>query len=144
MSGTGNTFSNDLLALIFEGSSIANVAVNATTAPITSIFFSLHTADPTTGSQVTSESTYTGYLRVGVIRSSAGFTISGETMNPIAAITFPACSAGTAIETESFAGIGSLTSAAGLLFFAGSISPTIAVSNGVTPSLTTASQLTLS
>lgn len=141
MAGTGATFANNLLALIFNATAIANIADNAASAPITSVFVSLHTADPTAGNQTTSEAAYTSYARVGVLRTSGGWTVATNTVVPVATITFPAATGGS--ETETFAGLGKSTSGAGLLFFAGAISPTIAVSNGVTPSLTTASTLTL-
>lgn len=141
MTGTGSTFANDLLLLIFQGTTIANVAQNATSAPITNIYASLHTADPTSGNQTTSEAAYTSYARVAVARTSGGWTVSTNTVVPVATISFPAATGGS--ETEAYAGLGSASSGAGLLFFAGAISPTIAVSNGVTPQLTTASTLTL-
>lgn len=142
MAGTGATFSDDLLLLIFQGTTIANLAINATSSPITQIFASLHTADPVAGDQTTSEAAYTSYARVGVSRNSGGWTVSGRTVVPAAAITFPAATGGS--ETETFAGLGKSTSGAGELYFCGAISPTIAVSNGVTPSLGTATVLTLS
>ena len=141
MTGTNTTFANDLLLLILEGTSIAGVAQNAS-APITNIYLSLHTADPTSGTQSTSEAAYTSYARQAVARTSGGWTVSTNTAVPVANINFPAATGGS--ETESYAGIGSVSSGNGLLFFAGSISPTIPVSSGVTPSLTTASILTLS
>jgi hypothetical protein len=141
MTGTGSTFANDLLNLIFQGTAISTVAINATASPITNIYVSLHTADPTTGSQSTSEAAYTSYARVAVARSSGGWTVSTNTVVPVATISFPAATGGS--ETEAYAGLGSASTGTGLLFFAGSISPTIAVSNGVTPQLTTASTLTL-
>jgi len=141
MAGTGTTFANDLLKLIFNATAIANVADNAATAPITNIYASLHTADPVAGNQTTNEAAYTSYARVAVARTSGGWTVSTNTVVPVAAITFPAATGGS--ETESFAGLGQSVSGAGKLFFCGAISPTIAVSNGVTPSLTTASTLTL-
>lgn len=141
MTGTASTFANDLLKLIFLGTAIATIAINDTSTPITNIFASLHTADPTSGNQTTSEAAYTSYARVAVARTAGGWTVSTNTVVPAAAITFPAATGGT--ETEAYAGLGSLTSGAGLLFFTGAVSPTIAVSNGVTPQLTTASQLTL-
>ena len=141
MTGTSGTFANDLLVLIFQGTSIAGVAQNAS-APITNLYASLHTADPTAGSQSTSEAVYTSYTRVAVARSSGGWTAATNTIVPVANIAFPAATGGS--ETESYAGIGAVSSGNGLLFFAGSIAPTIAVSSGVTPSLTTASILTLS
>jgi len=141
MTGTGSTFANDLLQLLFEGNTIANVAQNASSSPITNIYVSLHTADPTGGNQSTSEAAYTGYARVGVARSSSGWTVSSNTVVPVSAITFPAATGGS--ETEAYAGLGSSSSGAGLLFFGGALNTTIAVSNGVTPSLTSGSELTL-
>lgn len=142
MTGTNPTFAGNLLALLFNATSISNVAQNASASPITSVYVSLHTADPTSGNQSTSEAAYTGYARVGVVRTSSGWTQSSNTVVPVANITFPAATGGS--ETESYAGLGTSSSGAGNLWFAGAISPTIAVSNGVTPSLTTASTLTLS
>ena len=140
MTGTGGTFANDVLLLIFQGTAIAGVAQNAA-APITNLYCSLHTADPTAGTQSTSEAVYTGYTRVAVARTSGGWTVSTNTAVPVATITFPGATGGS--ETEQYAAIGSASSGNGLLYFAGSISPTISVSSGVTPSLTTASILTL-
>lgn len=140
MTGTASTFANDLLLLIFQGTTIANVAQNAT-SPITNIYVSLHLADPTTHDQAYSEAGYTSYARVAVARTSGGWTVSTNTVVPVSTISFPAATGGS--ETELYAGLGSVSTGAGLLFFAGSISPTIAVSNGITPQLTTASTLTL-
>lgn len=139
--GTGSTFSNDLLKLIFNATAIANIADNASASPLTNLYASLHTADPTTGNQATSEAAYTSYARVAVARTSGGWTVSTNTVVPAATISFPAATGGS--ETETFAAIGTLTSGTGKVLFAGAISPTIAVSNGVTPQLTTASTLTL-
>ena len=141
MAGTGSTFANDLLKLIFQGTAIANVADNASSSPITNIYASLHTGDPVAGNQTTNEAAYTGYARVAVARTSGGWTVSANTVVPVANITFPAATGGS--ETETFAGLGQAASGTGKLFFCGAISPTIAVSNGVTPSLTNASILTL-
>ena len=140
MTGTASTFANDLLLLLFQASTITGVAQNAS-SPITNIYVSLHTADPTSGSQTTSEAAYTSYARVAVPRTSGGWTVSTNTVVPAATISFPAATGGS--ETEAYAGLGTLSSGAGLLMFTGAISPTIAVSNGVTPQLTTASTLTL-
>lgn len=140
MSGTNSTFANDLLALIFNATTIANIAQNAA-SPITNVYVSLHTGDPANGTQASSEAAYTSYARVGVARTTAGWTCSTNTVVPVATISFPAATGGS--ETETFAGLGAAASGATLLFFSGSISPSIAVSNGVTPQLTTASVLTL-
>lgn len=140
--GTGATFANDILKLLFQGVSIANIADNAAVSPLTNLFVSLHTADPSAGTQNTSEAAYTGYARQPVARTSGGWTISANQVTPVALIGFPAATGGS--ETETFAAIGTLVSGAGKVMFAGAITPALAVSNGVTPQLTTATTLTLS
>ena len=94
------------------------------------------------GTQNASEAAYTSYARVGVARTSGGWTVSTNTVVPVATISFPAATGGS--ETETYASLGKSSSGATLMFFYGQISPTIAVSNGVTPQLTTSSTLTLS
>lgn len=88
----GNTFENDLLLLIFNNTNIANVGDatglrGSTTAG--SLYVSLHSADPGEGgNQTTSEISYTGYARVAVARSAAGWTIASNQVSNTAAITF--------------------------------------------------------
>lgn len=142
MAGKSDTFENDLLKMIFNATPIANLADNAVTAPLTSLFVALHTADPSdTGTQASSEATYTGYARVAVLRTAGGWTISGTTqVAPLAAITFPACTAGA--NTITYWSVGVASSGATKYLYAGAVAPTISVSNGVTPQLTTASTIT--
>ena len=129
------------LKLILNATAIANIADNAASAPLTNIYVSLHTSTPgTAGSQTTNEAAYTSYARVAVARTSGGWTISTNTAVPAATITFPAATGGS--ETETFMGIGSASSGTGVLYWYGAISPTIVVSSGVTPSLTTATTIT--
>ncbi len=139
------TYANSLLLLIFNATLFANVAINATSSPITSIFASLHTSDPgTSGDQTTNEMTtgaYNTYARVGVVRTSSGWTVTTNSVSPVAAITFPAGTGGSGATATYFA-LGSLTSGAGVRFYSGTITPNIACGNGVTPSLSTASTVT--
>lgn len=137
----GDTFENDLLKLIFQATAIANIADNAATAPLTNLYVALHTASPgETGDQTTSECTYTSYARVAVARTSGGWTITANSVSPAAAITFPAATGGT--ETATYASIGVATSGASKILYYGALSPTIAISSGVTPSLTTSTAFT--
>ena len=137
----GNTFENDLLKLIFQATAIANLADNAASSPLTNLYVGLHTADPgEAGDQTTSEAAYTSYARVAVARTSGGWSVSGNVASPVANIDFPAATCGS--ETETHASIGSASSGAGKLMYSGAVSPNIAVSNGVTPRLTTASTIT--
>jgi hypothetical protein len=140
--GKGNTFTNDLLKLIFNATAIANIADNTATSPLTNLFVSLHTANPgAAGSQTTSEAAYTGYARVSVARTTGGWTASSaQTTSPVAAITFPAATAGS--ETETYFAIGTAVSGTGKILYSGTVTPNIVVSNGVTPQLTTATTIT--
>ena len=54
----GNTFENDFLKLIFNATTIANIANNATSGPLTNLYVSLHTGNiDETGTQTTNECT---------------------------------------------------------------------------------------
>ena len=137
----GNTYENDLLKLIFNATAIANIADNAASSPLTSLYVSLHTADPgEAGDQTTNECAYTSYARVAVARSGAGFTVTNNSVSPAADVSFPAATGGS--ETATYFAIGTASSSTGKLLYSGAISPTISISNGVTPKLTTASTVT--
>jgi hypothetical protein len=135
MSAT-NALENGLLSLIFENANYANVgdATGLRGSSTAGVFYiSLHTASPgETGTQSTSEAAYTGYARVSVARSTAGWTVASGVCDNDAAITFPLATGGSATCTDF--GIGSDLSGAGNLFLFGSLSASLAVSNGITPS----------
>lgn len=136
-----NTFENDWMKLIFNATPIANMADNAATSPLTNLYVSLHTADPgEAGTQTTSEAAYTSYARVAVARTSGGWTITNNSASPVADISFPAATGGS--ETETFWAVGTASSGTGKILYSGAISPTIVVSSGVTPKITTASTIT--
>lgn len=137
----GNTFENDLLALIFNGTAIADLADNDATSPLTSLYLALHTANPDeAGSQTTSECTYGSYARVAVARNSGGFTVSGNSVTLTSNVDFPAAASGS--ETATHFSVGTASSGAGKILYKGAISPTIAISSGVTPRLTTGTTIT--
>jgi len=140
--GKGNTTINNLLKLIFNATNWSLIADNTVTSPLTNLYVALHTANPGAGgSQTTSEAAYTSYARVAVARTTGGWTASSaQSTSPVAAITFPAATGGS--ETETYWSIGTLISGAGVILYSGTITPNIVVTNGVTPSLTTASTVT--
>lgn len=136
-----NAFENDLLELIFNGVAIANLADNAASSPLTNLYVSLHTADPgEAGDQSTNETTYTSYARVAVARTAGGWTVTGNSVSPVANIDFPAATGGSG--TITYFGVGSASSGAGVLYYSGTVTPNISVTAGVTPRLTTASTIT--
>lgn len=136
-----NALETDLLELIFNATAIANIADNTATSPLTNLYVSLHTSDPgETGTAVTNECAYTSYARVAVARTSGGWTITGNSVSPVANISFPAATGGT--ETATHFGVVSTASGAGVLYYSGTVTPNISISSGVTPILTTASTIT--
>lgn len=137
----GDTFENDLLKLIFNATAIANIADNAASSPLTNLYISLHTADPgEAGSQTTSEATYTSYARVAVARTSGGWTVTTNSVSPVATISFPAATGGT--NTITHFAVGTASSGAGKVLYSGTVTPNISVSTGVTPQLTTSTAIT--
>lgn len=137
----GDTFENDFLKLVFNATAISNLADNAASSPLTNLYVSLHTADVgETGNQSTNETSYTGYARVAVARTTGGWTVTNNSVSPAAAITFAECTGGTATLTH-FA-IGTASSGTGKVLYKGAISPNISVATGVTPRLTTSSTIT--
>lgn len=137
----GAAFDNSLLKLIFNATNIANIADNTATSPLTSLYVSLHTADPTSaGNQSSNEANYTGYARVGVARTTGGWTVTSNSVSPASTISFPACTGGT--NTITNWSVGTASSGAGSILYTGTVSPNISVASGVTPQLTTASTVT--
>ena len=137
----GDTFENDWLKLIFNATAIANVADNAATAPLTNLAVSLHTADPgEAGAQTASEATYTGYARVSVARTSGGWTVTANSVSPVATITFPVCTGGS--NTITHWAVGTAASGAGKLLYSGTVTPNVPVSVPIAPQLSTSSTVT--
>ena len=138
-----NAWETGLLNLLFKNTDFATVG-DATglrgSSTAGSLYLSLHTSDPgEAGDQTTNETAYTSYARVAVTRG-AGFTVSGNSVVPAANVDFPACTGSTATITHF--GIGTASSGAGVLLYKGAVSPSISVSTGVTPRLTTATAVT--
>ena len=130
--GKGSTFDNDLLKLIFNGNAIAGIADNASSSPLTSLYMSLHTADPGAGGgQTTTEATYGGYTRMPVPRTVGGFLVSGNSVVLAAPVVFPTASSGS--ETETYAAVGTNLTGSGKILYRGPVTPTLVVSTGVSP-----------
>lgn len=137
-----NTFENDLLELIFHGTAIANLADNAASSPLANLYIALHTADPGEGGdQSTNEISYTGYSRVAVARTAGGWSISGNSVSPVAAIEFGEMTGGAG-GTVTHASIGVASSGNGKILYSGSLTPTVAVATGVIPRIKNTSTIT--
>ena len=138
-----NQFEADILGLIFNATAITGLADNASASPLTNLHVALHTADPGEGgNQSTNEVSYTGYARVAVQRSGAGWTLAGQTISPTAVIEFGEMTAGTA-GTAVYASVGTASSGAGKIIIRGALSPTIPFQVGTVPRIRANSTITL-
>ena len=130
-----NASETNFLNLLFNNADWANVGDAAglqNSAEAGSFYVALHTADPTdAGNQTTSEASYTGYARVAVARTVAGWTVSGNQVSNTAAVQFGECAAGSATVTHFSVGL--LASGAGDILYSGALSASRAVSAGITP-----------
>ncbi len=130
----------NFLKLLYQAVAWANVADNAATAPLTNVYASAHTADPGVGGdQTTGETSYTGYARQAIARSTAGWTVASGAVSPVNNIVFPVSTAGT--PTLTFMGTGSGATGAGNLFHRWTITPNIIVSTSVPQTVTNGSSL---
>lgn len=127
------TFSNDLINLILRAVAIANLADNAGASPLTSLYISLHTADPGVGgAQTTNEATYGAYARLAVARSAGGWTAASGGMTSNAAFAqFLECTSGS--NNISHVAIGTASSGAGKVLYAGALSAVRSISTGIQP-----------
>ena len=137
-----NTFENDLLKLIFNATPIAGLADNAASSPVTNLYLALHTADPgEAGDQTTSEISYAGYTRLAVLRTTGGWTVTGNSVSPVADVIFPEMTGGTG-GTATHASIGTAASGAGKILYKGALTPSITVALGVSPRIKNTSTIT--
>lgn len=141
MSAKSTAYKNALLKLIFNAVPMEGLADNPAGA-LTNLWLALHTADPGAGgNQATSEVTYTGYSRVAILRTSAGWVIVGNAANPVVPIEFGEMTAGTA-GTALWASIGTQGSGNGMVLYRGVLNPSIPFSVGVTPRMRTTTTIT--
>lgn len=127
-----DAFENDFLKLTFQGVAIAGLADNAASAPATSLYLALHTADPgEAGNQGTSEVAYAGYARLAVPRSAGGFVVSGNAVGLVAEAVFATPGAGVSIGTAPFATVGTAPSGTGKVLYRMALTPAIVIGPNV-------------
>ena len=127
-----NTFENAALLNVFNNDAIANIGDAAGLQPSAaagSLFVALFTVAPGEAGGGT-EAVYTGYARVAVARSSAGWTITDNVAANTAEITFGECTDGS----ETIIGAAIMTALTGGDMLYWNDDPNLAVSVGVIPS----------
>ena len=140
-----NIFEQDLLSLIFNNVNIGFIG-DATglrgSSTAGSFYVSLNTGDPTeAATQDSNETAYTGYARVAVARSAGGFTVTGNSVSPTAAIDFPECTGSPGAAITHFT-IGTDPTGTGYVLYKGAVTPNITIAVGVIPRLKTTSTIT--
>ena len=145
IAGKANTWETGLMLLLFNNTDftlVGDAGGLRGSASATSLYVSLHTADPTEeGNQTSGEIAYTDYARVAVARSGSGWMCTGGSVVPAAEIVFPMSNGGAGGTVTHF-GVGTSTTGNGKLLYAGAVAPNIVVSTNVTPKLTVATAIT--
>ena len=124
---------NSILALIFNATAWADIAENDTSAPLGNLYIGLHTGDPGVGGdQRTNEATYGAYARKAVVRTTVGWEVpsSGSTSNAALA-QFIECDGSSNVITH--VSIGTASSGAGVVLYAGELSSPRTISAGIQP-----------
>lgn len=126
----GNTAENDVINLVFNATLAAHLGTLSGTGNA-NLYVALHTGDPgEAGSQTTSECAFGSYARQAVARSGAGWTVSGNSAENAATISFPECTSGS--ETVTHVSIGTIVSGAGQIIYSGALNASRSVSSGIT------------
>jgi hypothetical protein len=132
MSDTSEAALLDLLFLNTAWANIGNVGGLQPSGVAGSFYVALHTADPgDAGTQTTSEVAYTGYARVPVARSGAGWSRALNVISNAATVQFGECTAGSSTATHF--SVGTAASGAGSILYSGSLSASRSISAGITP-----------
>ena len=129
-----DAFETNLLQLIFNNTNLANIGDTTGLRGATAagnFWVALYTAAPTDSAAGT-ETVYTNYARVAVVRSGSGWTVSGNNASNTAAITFPQCGA-TGATLAAFAICKGDVETTDDAIYWGDLTSNLAVSSGVTP-----------
>lgn len=142
MAGKTDAFSSDILNMVLNNLPISELAPS-TIGSVGKLYLSLHTQDPTdtpATKQSQYEVNYTGYVRMGVIRSNGSWTVVGKTAALAADVLFGRCTNGIMVATH--VGVGTDETGNGKLLYTGALAPTISIQPGVRPILEAGSTIT--
>jgi hypothetical protein len=132
----GADFRNKALLHFLQNADIATIGdatgVRGSTVA-GSLFISGHTADPTAGTQTTSELSYTGYSRATIARSAAGWSVVTATGDNVAAVSLGKRTDGGAAQVLTHIAIGAATSGASLILWVIPLYSSLSITLNVTP-----------
>lgn len=131
-----NAFSINQFKLIFQNIALANIGDGSGLQPSATtgnLYLALYTTVPSKSTSGT-ESTYSGYLRIALIRSAAKWTVGSS--EPIQVINASDVDFPQSTSSETVKGVGLLTASSGgdLLYFA-TFASNLAVISGTTPTI---------
>ena len=132
--GATNAFETDILNHVFTNANLANIGDAAGLIKSTAngnLYVGLFTADPTETGDQANECGYTSYARVAVERTSAEWTVSGNSATNANTTTFPLATGGSETATH-FAILTAATT--GDMLFTDALTSNLTISDGITPS----------
>lgn len=122
-----SAFATEILRLVFNGSAIPGLAENSS-LPAAHLYVSLHTGAPIFA-QIDQETSYAGYARAKVVRSAAGWVVTGNTAKNAGVIEFAECSG----VTISHVGIGADAKGEGRLMYVAALASPVKINVGHLP-----------
>ena len=132
-----------ILDLTFLALAWADYAQNDGSGPQTHVSFALQTADPGAGGTMSSnEASYTGYGRMDVPRSAAGFTRTANSVSPNVDISYPVGTGGGGNLTH-FATGHTWTGGGEPILWSGTVTPNVNSGAGIRPILLATTTITL-
>lgn len=147
MAGKSNEFENALLLLIFNNDTVSGISDDGLRGSTTdgNLYVSLHTGDPgeTVTDPTSTETTYTGYARKAVARTTTGWTVTGNSVSPTSDIDFGECTAAPGSNLTHFCILGGQDPTGDeFVLYYGTLSPNITMSTGVIPRIKSTSTIT--
>jgi hypothetical protein len=133
MSAT-NALETALQTLMFNNTALANIGDASGLQPSAtagSFWVSLLESDPGETGDTTSEADYTGYARVAVARSGAGWDVTNGVASNAAVVAFPTATGGSNDVTHF--GVHSAASGSGNMLWKGALDAARNVADGDTP-----------
>jgi hypothetical protein len=125
---------NSILALMYNATTWANVAINATSSPLTNVEIALHTGALTASNdaQTDNETVYSNYVRVPKERTSSGWTVpSGGATKNEGQVQFAQC--GVTGATLTYVSTGTAHTSTGHVWHYGELNSPLIISAGITP-----------
>lgn len=140
-----NAFENDFLKLMFNNVAIADIGDPSGLQPSAAagnFYIAMHTGDPgETGSlQTTNETSYTGYSRLSIPRTTSGFSVTNNIVKLVNNADFGNCTGNPGQPLTHFS-IGTNASGTSKVLWSGTLVPAVVMAASVTPRIANTSDI---